>query len=82
MEATLTGVSSKGVSYYFFKCFVLILNVIITNFSLNAKERELGKTQENQLRTEEQSTLRKQSKLKLHKNNQKTREKDKYQHPS
>ena len=68
-------------SYYFFKCFVLIFNVIITNFSLNAKERELGKTQENQLRTEELST-RKQSKLKLHKNNHKTREKDKYQHPS
>ena len=58
-------------------CCVL-LNVIITNFSLNAKEKELGKTQENQLRTKEQST-RKQSKLKLHKNNHKTREKDKYQ---
>ena len=59
----LTGVSSKGVSYYFFKCCVLILNVIITSISLNAKERELGKTQENLLRRKEQST-RKQSKLK------------------
>ena len=77
----LTGVSSKGVSYYFFKCCVLIPNVIITNFRLNAKERELGKTQENQLRTKEQSK-RKESKLKLHKNNHKTREKDKHQHPS
>ena len=52
---------------------------MITNFSLNAKEKELGKTQENQLTTKEQST-RKQSKLKpLHKNNHKTREKDKHQ---
>ena len=56
----------------------MLLNVIITNFSLNVKEKELGKTQENQLRTKEQST-RKQSKLKLHKSNHKTREKDKHQ---
>ena len=58
------------------RCF--LLNVIITNFSLNAKEKELGKTHENRLRTKEQST-RKQSKLQLHKNNHKTRGKDKHQ---
>ena len=56
----------------------MFLNVIITNFSLNAREKELGKTQENRLRTKEQST-RKHVKAETSQNNHETREKDKYQ---
>ena len=75
-EAVNKGVEERCALLLTLYC--VLLNVIITNFSLNVKEKELGKTQENQLRTKEQST-RKQSKLKLHKSNHKTREKDKHQ---